>query len=68
MCSIGHETKPELDERLGPDAQRISYFEDAKMHSAFRWIQARTNSWIGSNQALSTQSAKPSADRSQPAN
>jgi hypothetical protein len=48
MC-VGNETKPELDELLGPDAQRVSYVEDAQVHSAFRWIQARAPSWIGSN-------------------
>lgn len=44
MC-VGNETKPELDELLGPDAQRVFYVEDARMHSAFRRIQARTPSW-----------------------
>ena len=39
MC-VGNETKPELDELLGADAQRVSYVEDAQMHSAFRWIQS----------------------------
>jgi hypothetical protein len=48
MC-VGNETKRELDELLGPDAKRVSYVEDAQMHSAFRWIQARTPSWMGSN-------------------
>jgi len=48
MC-VGNETRPELDELLGPDARRVSYVEDAQMHSAFRWIQARTPSWMGSN-------------------
>ena len=48
MC-VGNETKPELDELLGPDAHRVSYVEDAQMHSAFRWIQARTPSWMGFN-------------------
>jgi len=48
MC-VGNETKPELDELLGPDAHRVCYVEDAGMHSAFRWIQARTPSWMGSN-------------------
>jgi hypothetical protein len=48
MC-VGNETKPELDELLGPDAQRVSYVEDAQMHSALRWIQARTPLWMGSN-------------------
>jgi glycosyltransferase involved in cell wall biosynthesis len=59
MC-VGNETKPELDELLGPDAHRVSYIEDAQMHSAFRWIQARTPAWMGSNplyypQVLATQ-------------
>src|SRR5260370_37171964 len=59
MC-VGNETKPELDGLLGPDAQRVSYIGDAHMHSAFRWIQARTPSWMGSNplyypQVLATQ-------------
>lgn len=59
MC-VGNETKPELDEILGPAAQRVSYIEDARMHSVFRWIQARTPSWMGSNplyypQVLATQ-------------
>ena len=40
MC-VGNETKPELDELLGPDAQRVSYVEDTRMHSAFRWISSR---------------------------
>ncbi len=48
MC-VGKETKPELDELLGPDAQRVYYVEDTHMHSAFRWIQARTPTWMGSN-------------------
>ena len=39
MC-VGNETKPELDELLGPDAQRVFYVEDARMHSAFRWISS----------------------------
>jgi glycosyltransferase involved in cell wall biosynthesis len=59
MC-VGNETKPELDELLGPDAQRVFYVEDARMHSAFRWIQARTPLWMGANplyypQVLATQ-------------
>jgi glycosyltransferase involved in cell wall biosynthesis len=59
LC-VGNETKPELDEYLGADAQRVHYVEDAKMHSAFRWIQARTPSWMGANalyypQVLATQ-------------
>jgi glycosyltransferase involved in cell wall biosynthesis len=59
MC-VGNETKPELDELLGPDAQRVFYVEDAQMHSAFRWIQARTPFWMGSSplyyaQVLATQ-------------
>ncbi len=59
MC-VGNETKPELDELLGPDAQRVTYVDDARMHSAFRWIQARTPSWMGANplyypQVLATQ-------------
>src|SRR6516225_11888180 len=48
MC-VGNETKPELDELLGLDAQRVSYVDDARMHSAFRCIQARTPLWMGSN-------------------
>jgi glycosyltransferase involved in cell wall biosynthesis len=59
MC-VGSETKPELDELLGADAHRVSYIEDARMHSTFRWIQARTPLWMGSNplyypQVLATQ-------------
>ena len=59
MC-VGNETKVELDELLGPDAYRVYYVEDALMHSAFRWIQARTPLWMGSNplyylQVLATQ-------------
>jgi hypothetical protein len=59
MC-VGNETKPELDELLGPEARRVSYVEDAQMHSAFRRIQARTPSWMGSHllyypQVLATQ-------------
>src|SRR3954471_16029640 len=59
MC-IGNETKTELDELLDSDARRVYYVEDARMHSAFRWIQARTPSWMGSNplyypQILATQ-------------
>jgi glycosyltransferase involved in cell wall biosynthesis len=59
MC-VGSETKPELDELLGSDAERVFYVEDAKMHSTFRWIQARTPPWMGSNplyyiQVLATQ-------------
>jgi hypothetical protein len=48
MC-VGNEMKPELDELLGPDAQRVSYVEDARMHSGFRWIQAGTPLWLGFN-------------------
>ena len=54
LC-VGSETKPELDELLGPDAQRVSYVEDARMHAAFRWIQARLPSWMGSNPLYYTQ-------------
>jgi glycosyltransferase involved in cell wall biosynthesis len=59
MC-VGRETKPELDELLGPDARRVFYVEDTRMHAAFRWIQARMPLWIGSNplyylQVLTTQ-------------
>lgn len=54
MC-VGNETKPELDELLGSDARRVSYVEDAQMHAAFRWIQARTPSWMGSNPLYYTQ-------------
>jgi glycosyltransferase involved in cell wall biosynthesis len=54
MC-VGNETKPELDELLGPDGKRISYIEDVLMHSAFRWVQARTPSWMGSNPIYYTQ-------------
>ena len=46
MC-VGNETKPELDEILGADADRVSYVEDARLHSAFRWIQARAPSMRG---------------------
>src|SRR5215475_6863205 len=48
MC-VGNETKPELDDLLGSDAHRVFYVKDARMHAAFRWIQARTPSWMGSN-------------------
>lgn len=48
MC-VGSETKPELDELLGPEANRVFYVEDAQMHSAFRSIQARAPLWMGSN-------------------
>ena len=48
MC-VGIETKPELDQLLGPDAYRVSYIDDARMHSRFRQIQARTPRWMGSN-------------------
>ena len=59
LC-VGNETKVELDELLGPDAYRVYYVEDARMHSAFRWIQARTPLWMGSEplyylQVLATQ-------------
>src|SRR5689334_20590975 len=59
MC-VGRETKPELDELLGPDAQRVFYVEDTQMHAAFRWIQAHMPLSIGSNplyyiQVLTTQ-------------
>ena len=59
MC-VGNETKPELDELLGPDAERVSYVEDAQMHAAFRWTQSRIPLWMGSNplyypQVLATQ-------------
>ena len=48
MC-VGRETKPELDQLLGSDAHRVVYVEDTRMHSVFRWIQARTPLWMGSN-------------------
>jgi hypothetical protein len=54
MC-VGNETKPELDELLGADAQRVAYVEDAQMHSAFRWIQPRTPSRMGFNPLYYTQ-------------
>jgi glycosyltransferase involved in cell wall biosynthesis len=54
MC-VGNETKPELDELLGADAHRVSYVEDARMHSTIRWIQARTPSWLGSYPMYYTQ-------------
>ena len=59
MC-VGNETKPELDELLGPDARRVFYIEDTRMHSAFRLVQARIPTWIGFNplyysQVLATQ-------------
>jgi len=54
LC-VGNETKPELDELLGADASRVCYVEDARMHSAFRWIQARAPSWMGSNPLYYTQ-------------
>ena len=59
MC-VGNETKPELDELLGPDAERVSYIEDAHMHSAFRWISSPHSLSMGSNplyypQILATQ-------------
>ena len=46
---VGRETKPELDELLGSDAQRVVYVEDTRMHAVFRWLQARTPLWMGSN-------------------
>lgn len=59
MC-VGVETKSELDQLFGPDAHRITYIEDARMHSAFRKIQSRIPLWMGSNplyypQVLATQ-------------
>jgi glycosyltransferase involved in cell wall biosynthesis len=65
MC-VGNETKPELDDLLGADAQRISYVEDARMHAAFRWIQGRIPLGMGSNplyypQVLTTQWRQRSA-------
>jgi glycosyltransferase involved in cell wall biosynthesis len=54
MC-VGSETKPELDELLGRDAQRVSYLGDARMHSAFRWIQARNPLSTGSSPLYYTQ-------------
>jgi glycosyltransferase involved in cell wall biosynthesis len=48
MC-VGRETKPELDELLGPDAHRVVYVDDTRMHSVFRWVQARTPAWMGSH-------------------
>jgi glycosyltransferase involved in cell wall biosynthesis len=59
MC-VGNETKLELDELLGPDARRVFYIEDTRMHSAFRLVQACIPTWIGFNplyysQVLSTQ-------------
>ena len=54
MC-VGSETKAELDELLGPDASRVRYVEDTRMHAAFRWIQARLPGWMGSNPLYYTQ-------------
>jgi len=59
MC-VGRETKPELDELLGADAQRVFYVEDTRMHAAFRWIQDHIPLSMGSNplyyiQVLTTQ-------------
>src|SRR3954454_10468993 len=48
LC-IGDETRPELEELLGPDAKRVFYVEDTLMHSAFRRIQAQLPLSIGSN-------------------
>src|SRR5215510_1147667 len=48
MC-VGRETKPELDELLGADAQRVFYVEDTRMHAAFRWIQDHIPLSMGSN-------------------
>jgi glycosyltransferase involved in cell wall biosynthesis len=59
MC-IGSETKAEMEEILGLDAERVFYVEDGQMHAAFRWIQARMPLSMGSNplyylQVLTTQ-------------
>jgi glycosyltransferase involved in cell wall biosynthesis len=48
LC-VGRETKTELDELLGPDAERVVYVDDTRMHAIFRWIQDRTPRWMGSN-------------------
>jgi glycosyltransferase involved in cell wall biosynthesis len=47
MC-VGRETKLELDELLGTDAHRVEYVDDTRMHSVFRWVQARAPAWMGS--------------------
>jgi len=59
MC-VGRETKPELDELLGPDAERVFYVDDTGIHAAFRRIQALMPLGMGSNplyyvQVLATQ-------------
>src|SRR5262245_6677067 len=46
MC-VGKETKPELDELLGPDAHRVEYISDSRMNSIFHWAEAHTPAWMG---------------------
>jgi hypothetical protein len=66
MC-VGNETKPELDELLSSDAERVSYVEDARMYAIFRWIQARTPIWMGSNLLYSARSQRLPSRRHRPA-
>jgi glycosyltransferase involved in cell wall biosynthesis len=59
MC-VGRETKPELDDLLGPDAGRVIYVEDTRIHAVFRRLQAIMPHGLGFNplyyaQVLATQ-------------
>lgn len=47
MC-VGRETKPELDELLGPDGERVFYIDDTRIHAVSRRIQAYLPTRIGS--------------------
>ncbi len=45
LC-VGRETKPELDELLGPDRSRVVYVEDTRKHAFFRSLDAHSPQWI----------------------
>ena len=35
---VGRETKPELDELLEADRERVEYVDDTRKHALFRWL------------------------------
>ena len=45
LC-VGAETKPELDECLGLDRERVAYVQDGGKHAFFRWLDAHSPQWI----------------------
>ncbi len=48
LC-VGVETKAELDELLGADAQRVLYVDDADRHMVYRRIEEHVPKWLGNN-------------------